>query len=186
MLSIVDLVYWLSEVFGFTKRKAQEFVLYLNMSFKNVWLGLLTFLFIGGFSICAQEQGSGWIVGPSLSYQYQEKSFLNASFWGLTDLGYANYLRFDVGAGLTFQEKKTIVIPEASTTYYLSAKGAWPFVKAEFTPYTFTPKLGIGVFNILELSAGYGVKLRRHTKLSSIDGFSFQLGFNIPLNYYLK
>ena len=128
---------------------------------------------------------SNWIIGPSIGYQYQEKSFLKASFWGLTDLGYANYLRFDAGANLTFEDKKAHVIPELGITYYLGAKGVWPFIKAEVTPYTVTPKLGIGLFNIIELGAGYGMKLKQKDNLPEIKGFNFSLGFSIPLNYHL-
>ena len=135
----------------------------------------------------AQEvQKSKWIVGPSLGYQYQEKSFLKGSVWALTDLGYANYLRFDAGADLTFQDKKAYVIPEFGVTYYLSAKGIWPFIKAEVTPYTLTPKIGFGLFNILEFGVGYGVKLNQKANLPPIKGFTLGVGLSLPLNYNLN
>lgn len=134
----------------------------------------------------AQEvKKSNWIVGPSLAYQYQERSFLKASFWGLTDLGYANYLRLDAGANLTFVHKKIHVIPELGITYYLSAKGAWPFLKTEITPYTITPKIGVGIFNIVELGAGYGFEIKQKADLTAIKGFNFSIGLSLPLNYHL-
>lgn len=134
----------------------------------------------------AQEvKKSNWIIGPSIGYQHQEKSFLKASLWGLTDLGYANYLRFDAGANLTFEQKKAHVIPELAVTYYLGAKGVWPFLKAEVTPYTLTPKVGLGVFNILEFGAGYGFEMKQKSNLPPIKGFNFSVGMNIPLNYHL-
>ncbi|WP_159634615.1 hypothetical protein [Sphingobacterium composti Ten et al. 2007 non Yoo et al. 2007] len=137
-------------------------------------------------AINAQEiQKSRWIIGPTLGYQYQEKSFLKGAFWALTDLGYANYLRFDAGANLTFQDKMAYVIPELGVTYYLGAKGVWPFIKAEATPYTITPKVGLGVFNILEFGAGYGFELNQKKNLPSIKGFNFSVGVSIPLNYHL-
>lgn len=147
---------------------------------------IFLFLLFTTAVINAQEiPKSKWIVGPSIGYQHQEKSFLKASFWGLTDLGYANYLRFDAGANLTFADKKAYVIPEVGITYYLSAKGAWPFIKSELTPYTFTPKVGVGVFNIVEFGVGYGMKLQEKVGLPVIDGLNLSIGISLPLNYHL-
>lgn len=148
-------------------------------------IGILIITFCSTFVKAQEIRNSKWILGPSIGYQHQEKSFLKASFWGLTDLGYANYIRFDAGANLTFQDKKAHIIPELGTTYYLSAKGIWPFIKAEITPYTITPKFGIGLFNIVELTAGYGFQLQRKKNLVPIEGFSFGLNLSLPLNYHL-
>jgi hypothetical protein len=147
---------------------------------------VLLFVFLTVTSSNAQQvKRSRWIIGPSVGYQHQEKSFLKASLWGLTDLGYANYLRFDAGANLTFADKKSYIIPELGVTYYLGAKGVWPFLKAEVTPYTLTPKIGLGIFNILEFGAGYGFELKQKNNLPPIKGFNFSLGINIPFNYHL-
>jgi hypothetical protein len=129
---------------------------------------------------------SNWIIGPSIGYQHQEKSFLKASLWALKDIGYANYLRFDAGVNMTFQDKKAYFIPELGATYYLSAKGVWPFIKAELTPYTVTPKVGLGVFNILEAAIGYGFDIKQKDPLPPIKGFNFSMGLSIPLNYHLR
>lgn len=138
------------------------------------------------FGAEAQElKKSKWIIGPSIGYQYQENNFLKASFWGLTDLGYANYIRFDAGANMTFENKKAHFIPELGVTYYLGAKGVWPFLKTEITPYTITPKFGLGLFNILEVGAGYGFDLKTKAELAAIKGFNFSVGVSIPLNYHL-
>lgn len=146
-------------------------------------------LFICTILSLAQAQEANkpknWIVGPSVGYQFQEKNFLKASFWALRDLGYANYLRFDAGANFAWQDRKAHVIPELGVTYYLSAKGVWPFVKAELTPYTVTPKLGVGLFNIVEVGAGYGFDLKTKDNFRPIKGFNFSLGLSIPLRYHL-
>ena len=147
---------------------------------------LILLFFLLSYTAQSQEiHKSNWIVGPSLGYQYQEKNFLKASFWALTDLGYANYLRLDAGANLTFHEKKAHVIPELGLSYYLGAKGLWPFIKAEATPYTLTPKFGVGLFNMVELAAGYGFEIQQKNNLVPIKGFSFSLGLSLPLNYHL-
>ena len=144
------------------------------------------FLVSLSFTSAAQEENkSKWIIGPSIGYQYQDKHFVKASLWGLTDLGYANYLRFDAGANMTFADKKAHFIPELGVTYYLSAKGVWPLIKAEVTPYTLTPKLGFGIFNIVEVAAGYGFELKQKSNLPPIKGFNFSVGINIPFNYHL-
>lgn len=148
----------------------------------------LFFLFImGQISLNAQDKPkhSKWIFGPSLGYQYQKTSFIKASFWGLTDLGYANYLRVDGGANMTWEEGRAHAIPELGITYYLSAKGAWPFVKMEVSPYTVTPKVGVGIFNIFEVGAGYGFDLNTKRGLGPIKGFNISVGLSLPLNYHL-
>ena len=148
-------------------------------------LYILLFLILSVYSKAQQVKNSKWIIGPSIGYHHQEKSFFKASLWGLTDIGYANYLRFDAGANLTFADKKAHFLPELGITYYLSAKGVWPFLKAEVTPYTLTPKIGLGIFNILEFAAGYGFELKQKSNLPPIKGFSFSVGINIPFNYHL-
>ncbi|MFD2554003.1 protein kinase family protein [Sphingobacterium tabacisoli] len=149
--------------------------------------GLLLLLFVSVNIIRAQEKNvhNKWIWGPSLGYQYQKSNFLKASFWGLTDLGYANYLRVDGGANMTWKNRKTYVVPELGVTYYLGAKGAWPFIKGEVTPYTITPKVGVGLFNLVEFGVGYGFDLKVKEYFGPIKGVSFSLGLSLPLNYHL-
>ncbi|MCA5004015.1 hypothetical protein [Sphingobacterium bovistauri] len=149
------------------------------------YICVVCLLILSCFTFAQEIKKSNWIVGPSIGYQHQDKNFLKASFWALKDVGYANYLRFDVGANLTFQDKKAHIIPELGTTYYLSAKGVWPFIKGEVTPYTLTPKFGLGLFNIIEVAAGYGFELQQKKNLTPIKGFSFSLGVSLPLNYHL-
>jgi len=133
-----------------------------------------------------QELGkSSWIVGPSVAYQYQSNNFVKLSFWGLTDLGYADYLKIDAGADFTCSNKKMHVIPELGLTYYLNSRLIWPFIKAEVTPYTISPKVGLGIFNIIELGLGYGWSLKDKKELGPIKGFNFSLGLSLPLNYTL-
>lgn len=150
-------------------------------------LGLLVLLSVSVSAIRAQDKPTHnkWIWGPSLGYQYQKANFLKASFWGLTDLGYANYLRIDGGTNLSWKNRKTHVVPELGLTYYLGAKGAWPFVKGEITPYTITPKVGVGVFNLMEFGVGYGFDLKAKEDLGAVKGLSFSVGLSLPLNYHL-
>lgn len=157
------------------------------LKYKALMRSIFTILFLFIFS-CTYAQvpthGNKWILGPTVSYQYQTKNFVKASVWGLTDLGYANYLKIDAGANFTWHEHKTYVIPEVGATYYLSSLFIWPYVKAEVTPYTVTPKVGLGLFNIVELGLGYGWSIQEKSNLGKIKGLNFSLGVSLPLNYY--
>lgn len=148
---------------------------------------ILLLLAISTFSLArAQDRSkSNWIVGPTVVYQYQSNNFVKVSFWGLTDLGYADYLKIDAGADFTWKNKKTHVIPELGVTYYLNTVAVWPFVKAELTPYTITPKVGLGLFNIIELGVGYGWSFKDKKDLGPIQGFNISIGLSLPLNYNL-
>jgi len=148
---------------------------------------ILTVLVLFFFSFAYSQVPSThnkWIIGPTVGYQYQTKNFLKASVWGLTDLGYANYLKIDASADMTWHDGKSYVIPEVGVTYYLNSVIIWPFIKAEVTPNTITPKVGLGIFNIMELGVGYGWSLQEKGNLGKIKGFNFSLGLSLPLNYY--
>ena len=127
-----------------------------------------------------------WAIGFSSSYQHQQLPIAKFGLWALRDLSYAKYLRFDGGVDVAFYERKMYYIPEFGLTYYLSAKGIWPSVKAELTPYTITPKVAVGVFNILEFGVGYGLKIQDKKDIPSIDGLNISIGLSIPFNYYIK
>lgn len=157
----------------------------------NRKISTILFIILSAFgqSLFAQDLSdtphNKWIFGPSVGYQHQKANFLKGSFWALTDLGYANYLRIDGGANVAWYNKKTHIIPELGLTYYLSAKGIWPFLKTELTPYTVSPKVGVGVFNIVELGLGYGFALQTKKDFKQIDGLNFSIGLSLPLNYHL-
>ncbi len=127
-----------------------------------------------------------WAIGLSSGYQHQQVSMAKLGLWALKDLSYAEYLRFDGGVNFAFFQNETHYIPELGVAYYISAKGIWPSVKAELTPYTVTPKVAVGVFNFLEFGVGYGLKIQDKKGLPSIDGLNISIGLSIPFNYYIK
>lgn len=137
-------------------------------------------------SFSSTSSGNKWVFGPTVSYQYQSRNFAKVSLWGLTDLNYADYLKVDAAANFTWQGGETHVIPELGLTYYLNTVAVWPFVKAEVTPYTVTPKVGVGLFNLMELGVGYGWSLQEKNNLGKIKGFNFSVGFSLPLSYSLR
>ena len=157
---------------------------------KRYIINLITNIFIIGCikTACGQSNTDRktWAIGISSGYQHQEISMLKLGIWALRDLNYANYLRVDGGIDFAFYNQKTYYIPEVSLSYYLSAKGIWPSIKAELTPYTLTPKVAIGIFNILEFGIGYGVHLQDKKELPKLDGINVSIGLSIPFNYYIK
>lgn len=127
-----------------------------------------------------KKKSSGWILGPSIGYQYQEKNFVKASLWATKDLDYAKYLRFDGGVNYTSEMGKAHFIPELGVSYYLSARVIWPYLKAELTPYTLSPKVGIDIMSLLNLGVGYGFELQQKKNLPAIKGFNVSATLSLP------
>jgi len=59
-------------------------------------------------------------------------------------------------------------------------------VKAEITPYTFTPKVGISLMSILDIGLGYGININEKSNFKKIDGFTGSLSINVPLNFFIR
>ncbi|MFZ4862374.1 hypothetical protein ACL9RF_09320 [Sphingobacterium sp. Mn56C] len=146
----------------------------------------LIFLMITAFGQHKNSDKLSFIYGPSIGYQYQKTSFLKTSFYALTEVNSTDFLALNGGVNWTWQNRKTHVIPELALTYYYKPMLLWPSLKAEVTPYTLTPKVGIGIFNILEIAAGYGFELQQKKNLEPIKGFNFSVGLSVPLNFHFK
>lgn len=129
-------------------------------------------------------QKLGWIWGPSVGWQYQSGNFLKASGWGLFAPNNYQYIKLNAGANFTWMQNKTTVIPELGMTYYLSNRLIFPFVQAEATPYTLTPKVGISVLSIIDLGIGYGFDIRTKENFKSLKGLTGSIALNIPLKLY--
>ncbi len=136
-------------------------------------------------SIQAQNlQKLGWIWGPSVGWQYQSGNFLKASGWGLFAPNDHQYIKMNVGANFTWMQDKTTVIPELGFTYYLSNSLVFPFVQAEVTPYTLTPKVGMSILSVLDLGVGYGFEMNAKKDFKPLKGWTGSVTLNIPLNFY--
>lgn len=152
--------------------------------FAFILIGVLSCL-----SVAAQKNPlpahNNWIFGPSIGYQYQSGSFLKASAWGLFAPNESQYMKIDAGANFTWMGGKTTVIPEVGFTYYVNDFVLLPFVKAELTPYTVTPKVGLSLFSLIDLGVGYGFDINTKKDFKQIKGVNLSLGINIPLNFHL-
>ncbi|MGJ1263073.1 hypothetical protein [Sphingobacterium spiritivorum] len=129
-----------------------------------------------------QAQKNKWIWGPSVGYQYQSGNFLKVSGWNLFALNSKEYIKADAGADFTWMMDKTTVIPELGFTYYRGKDVVWSALKAEVTPYTFTPKIGIGLICLVDIAVGYGFDLRTKSQFKPVRGFTTSVNFNIPFN----
>lgn len=127
-----------------------------------------------------------WTFGPSAGWQYQNGNYLKLSGWALFAPNQKQYMKIDAGANLARMQHKTVVIPELGFTYYLSNSILFPFVKAEVTPYTITPKLGLSILSIIDIGLGYGVEMKTKRDFKSIDGLTGSLTLNLPLNFYIR
>lgn len=144
-----------------------------------------TFLTIGlllGMYTNAQD----FLVGPSISYQSQAGNMLKVGGYYLQPLaGNAVGIKLEANAQFAYFRDQFWVIPEGSFTFYPTFNNLIvPFVEGELTPYTATPKVGLSVASIVELGFGYGFDIKTKQDLKPIEGFTFSLGFNIPLNAF--
>lgn len=147
-------------------------------------LSLLSFL--TGFAQGKRpELHNNWIWGPSIGYQYQAGNWMKVSGWGLFSPNETQFMKIDAGANFAWMQGKTVVVPEVGFTYYLNDFIVLPFVKAELTPYTLTPKVGVSILSILDIGLGYGFDYQTKNNFKPIDGIAVSVGLNIPLNFHI-
>lgn len=133
----------------------------------------------------AQKQPEmGWIWGASIGWQYQRGNFLKTSGWGLFAPADNQYMKVNAGANFTWMKGKTTVIPEIGVTYYMSNRLFFPFVQAEVTPYTLTPKVGMSLLSVLDVGLGYGFDIKTKENFKSLKGITGSVTLNIPFNFY--
>lgn len=151
---------------------------------KRAVLIIAVILWVGTL-FAQQPKATTWIWGPSVGWKYQSGNFLTVSGWGLFAPNNHQYIKIDAGANFTWMRDQRTVIPELGLTYYLSDKFIFPFLGAEITPYAVTPKVGIGIFSLIDFGVGYGWKLQTKDDFKSIEGLSASIKLNIPLNFHL-
>ncbi|MDM1347626.1 hypothetical protein HX071_14995 [Myroides marinus] len=127
-----------------------------------------------------QAQNSLW--GPSVSYQYQKGSIVKVGGYYATEINNTNILKIDATANFTWTQGKYAVIPEVAVAYYSDMYYIGAFGRAEITPYTITPKVGLSLFTLFEVDLGYGLPIADKTDYRPIKGFTTSIRFNIPIN----
>lgn len=127
-------------------------------------------------------QAQNYFLGPTVSYQYQKGSILKTGIYYATDFSSTHIVKLDATANFTWIQNKYAVIPEIAATYYTDMYYIGLFGRAEITPYTLSPKVGLSVLTVLEIDFGYGFSIADKTSYAPINGFTTSLRFNLPLN----
>lgn len=145
----------------------------------------ILFLLIN-LSFVTNAQAQDFLVGPTIAYQSQAGNMLKVGGYYLQPLaGNAVGIKLEANANLAYFRDAFLVIPEGSFTFYPTFNNLIvPFVEGELTPYTVTPKVGLSIASIVEFGFGYGFDIKTKHDLKPIKGFTFSLGFNIPLNAF--
>jgi len=147
---------------------------------KYFWL----FILLGSMQGFSQTS----LYGPTISYQSQSGSMGKIGGYYLhysekTNMG----IKLDATANFAYFRNQLLVIPEAGLTFYPNVDLLIePFLETEINPYTVTPKVGFSIVTILDFSFGYGFDLKTKQDLKPLQGFTFSIGINIPLNFELK
>ncbi|MFD2556340.1 hypothetical protein [Sphingobacterium tabacisoli] len=135
-----------------------------------------------GLMIAPKLQAQNSLFGPSISYQYQKGSILKTGVYYCSEINTKNLFKIDATANFSWIQNKSTVIPEVAGTYYSAMYIIGLLGRAEFTPYTITPKVGFTILTLLELDFGYGFAISDKKNYSPIKGFATSLRFNIPIN----
>lgn len=150
---------------------------------KVVMWAIICYCYLGNVQAQSPKK-MGWIWGPSVGWQYQHGNFLKASGWGLFAPNDDQYMKINAGANFTWMQGKTTVIPEIGFTYYMSNRLLFPFIQAEVTPYTLTPKIGISILSVVDFGLGYGFDIKTKENFKPLKGITGSVTLNVPLNFY--
>lgn len=127
-----------------------------------------------------------FLVGPTISYQSQAGNLLKIGGYYLQPLNDDSFgFKLEANAQLAYFRNDIRVIPEGSLTFYPTFDNLiLPFVEGEITPYTITPKVGLTIATIVDFAIGYGFDTKTKENMKPIKGFTFSLGFYIPINAF--
>lgn len=145
---------------------------------KNIFV--IAFLLISFSGIHAQNP----LYGLSVGYQNQSGNMGKIGAFLLTANDEASRAyKLDANLNIAHFRNKTMVIPEVGVSLYPYNYGiAIPYVKAEATPYTITPKIGVSLATFIEFGVGYGFSINENVK--PIQGINFSFNINLPLNVF--
>lgn len=142
--------------------------------------------FILPLSCASTVQAQDFLLGPTLSYQSQAGNLLKVGGYYLQPIAGDSFgIKLEANAQFAYFRDAFRVIPEGSLTFYPTFDNLiLPFFEGEITPYTITPKVGLTIATIVDFGIGYGFDTHIKEGLKPIKGFTFSVGFNIPLNAF--
>lgn len=125
-------------------------------------------------------------IGPTLSYQNQSGNFLKLGGYFMRVAPNSFGIKVDATANMAYMRDQFIVIPEAGVSIFPNADYlVAPYIESEITPFTITPKVGLSIVHMIDFNLGYGFDIDTKKNMKPIKGFTFSLGFSIPLNQIL-
>jgi|SRR5690606_19192330 len=135
------------------------------------------------FFISFQAFAQAYAWGPTISYQTQSGNFLKAGGYAMRISDNSFGVKIDANANMAYLRNDFRLIPEVGISLFPNADYlVAPYIEGEFTPYTITPKIGISLVHLIDFNLGYGWSIDTKKNMKPIDGFTFSIGINIPLN----
>jgi hypothetical protein len=110
-----------------------------------------------------------------------------------------NLIDLSLTGNLAYFDKNFVIVPELGIGYQFNAKKVEnridpykeyvnsPFysVRANISPWNFTPEIGIALAGIIEGNIGYSFQFRNHSH-TSFEGIKFGLTIHIPTIYLVS
>ena len=151
-------------------------------------------IFLIGFSVNAQKTTTNYFT-INVGYEYWNGNYGKVG----TDLFLVqdnnNILTFSANANLGYMKDMFRVIPEIGAGYLFNFSNkvgdpyssnfnsAFYIIRAEASPWTITPKVGIAILSLLELNAGYSFEFRENKDFKEMNGFRAGLTIHLPTQH---
>ncbi len=152
-------------------------------------------IFLIGFSVNAQKTTTNYFT-INVGYEYWNGNYGKVG----TDLFLVqdnnNILTFSANANLGYMKDMFRVIPEIGAGYLFNFSNkvgdpyssnfnsAFYIIRAEASPWTITPKVGIAILSLLELNAGYSFEFRENKDFKEMNGFRAGLTIHLPTQLF--
>ncbi len=152
-------------------------------------------IFLIGFSVNAQKTTTNYFT-INVGYEYWNGNYGKVG----TDLFLVqdnnNILTFSANANLGYMKDMFRVIPEIGAGYLFNFSNkvgdpyssnfnsAFYIIRAEASPWTITPKVGIAILSLLELNAGYSFEFRENKDFKEMNCFRAGLTIHLPTQLF--
>lgn len=150
-------------------------------------------IFIMGQYVMAQQKFTTHKI-ISIGYQYQNQSF--AEVGGKLLFLKNDHILYRAGASVLMgaNHQKFSVIPKLKGDILVNfdenvdiSHSIYYLLGADFTTKYFTPKVGLSLFGILDISAGYSLFIDNElVNGRKMKGLNFNLGLNLPISFFEK
>ena len=157
---------------------------------KIIWF--IAIFIMGQYVVAQQKFTTHKII--SIGYQYQNQSF--AEVGGKLLFLKNDHILYRAGASVLMgvNHQKFSVIPKLQGDILVNfdenvdiSHSIYYLLGADFTTKYFTPKVGLSLFGILDISAGYSLSIdNEFVNGRKMKGLNFNLGLNLPISFFEK